>query len=112
MKENYLKLIGSNIRRLRKQAELTQEDVADRANLNASYYGRIERGEINVTLETLASIARALNIEINDLFRPELIGVDLKRMQREINQAASKLDAQRLQLLRELALYLPQSKRR
>ena len=61
---NHLRLLGARIRKARTQKHLTQEDIADRANLNASYYGRIERGEINVTVDTLMAIANALNIDI------------------------------------------------
>jgi transcriptional regulator with XRE-family HTH domain len=83
---------------------MTQEDVADQAHLNASYYGRIERGEINVTIETLSAIAQALNIEITQFFTPEIGTVDVTRLRKEVDGLLKKLDSHQLRLIRDLLL--------
>lgn len=57
MKKNYQKLIGKKLHVLMKKRGFTHEELAGRANTNPNQYSRIERGEINVTIETLASIA-------------------------------------------------------
>lgn len=59
--------VGENARSLRERANLTQERVAELAELHANYYGRLERGEENPTLEVLVKIARALGVPVEEL---------------------------------------------
>lgn len=104
MPRNTQRTLGLNIRSQRKLQHMTQEDVADQAHLNASYYGRIERGEINVTIETLSAIAQALNIEITQFFTPEIGTVDVTRLRKEVDGLLKKLDSHQLRLIRDLLL--------
>nr|WP_283777845.1 helix-turn-helix transcriptional regulator [Sansalvadorimonas sp. 2012CJ34-2] len=60
------------MREVREQQTLTQEELAHRAKLNRTYIGDIERGEKNLTLESMARLASALGIKIRDLFDWEL----------------------------------------
>lgn len=64
-----LKLIGSNIRRLRQRMGLSQEALADSAHLHRTYVGAIERGERNVSAENIAKIAAALGTEPHILLK-------------------------------------------
>ncbi len=50
---------------------LTQEQLANDANIPINQVGRIERGEVNATLSTLKAIAEALKIPLNNLFNFE-----------------------------------------
>ena len=61
--------LGQNLRRRRKSLKLTQEAFAQRCGLHRTYVGAIERGERNITLSTLASIAAALNIQPQKLIK-------------------------------------------
>lgn len=61
------KHVGRNIRKLRLQKGFTQDAFADRAGLNRSHMGEIERGESNLTIQTLKIIADALKVKIVDL---------------------------------------------
>lgn len=106
MPQKPLRVLGQNIRQLRKESRLTQEDIADKARLNSSYYGRIERGEINVTIETLSAIAQALNVDTTELFKSETSSVDVTRLHAEIGKAIKRLDIRRLRLLRDLLTLL------
>ncbi|HMN14933.1 MAG TPA: helix-turn-helix transcriptional regulator [Bellilinea sp.] len=65
-------VVGRNVRRLRKRLGFSQEVLAERATLHRTYIGALERGERNVSLENLVRIARALNVEISELF----VGID------------------------------------
>jgi len=56
-------IVGENIRRLRKELTLSQEELADRANLHRTYIGGIERGERNITLQTLEQLAKTLGVD-------------------------------------------------
>jgi len=60
---------GARVRDLRKKRGWTQERLAEVAGRHWTYIGGIERGERNVTLEVVADIARALDVEVGDLFR-------------------------------------------
>ncbi|MFH1024224.1 MAG: helix-turn-helix transcriptional regulator [Planctomycetota bacterium] len=60
--------LGQNIRRLRRQAGLTQEAIARKCRINAKHYGEVERGNRNVSLSTLARIAKGLRVEFPQLF--------------------------------------------
>ncbi len=61
---------GLRVRDLRIQKGITQENLAFICNLDRSYMGRIERGEVNPTLERVYEIARALGISPYDLLPP------------------------------------------
>lgn len=52
--------IGKNIRRIRTQNKLRQEDVAERAGLSVNYVGAVERGERLPSLETFITILNAI----------------------------------------------------
>jgi DNA-binding XRE family transcriptional regulator len=63
------KLIGDAIRRYRKRADLTQEKLAESADLNPKYLGEIERGEKIISIEALLRIAKAIKVPIRVFFR-------------------------------------------
>lgn len=59
--------IGNNIKNLRKNMGLSQEQLAELANVHRTYIGMIERAEKNITLVSLEKIANSLGVEIKDL---------------------------------------------
>lgn len=62
-----LKKFGEQVRQLRKQKDISQEELAHRAGLHRTYIGMIERAEKNVTLLNIEKIAVALDVPISDL---------------------------------------------
>ena len=60
--ENAKQIIGNNIRNRRKEMGFSQEELAEKASLHRTYIGSVERGERNISIENIVSIARALNI--------------------------------------------------
>ena len=62
-----LTLLGDNVRKYRKERKLSQEKLAELANVHRTYIGMIERAEKNVTLLSMEKIAKALNITITKL---------------------------------------------
>jgi len=60
---------GSRVRELRKLKNLSQEELAFRADVHRTYIGMIERAEKNITLLNIEKIANALKVSINDLFK-------------------------------------------
>lgn len=63
------KILGETIRAERTKAGLSQEQLAEKAGLARNYIGNVERAEYKITVETLALIARALNLRVLDLTR-------------------------------------------
>jgi transcriptional regulator with XRE-family HTH domain len=59
--------LGEAIRAERKKAGLSQEKLAEKADLNRNYIGEIERAEKKITVETLWKIAKVLNVRLRDL---------------------------------------------
>lgn len=62
-----LDIFGQNVQKHRKALGLSQEQLAERAGLHRTYIGMIERSEKNITLRNIEKIAKALNINIQDL---------------------------------------------
>mgnify|MGYP003612355087 CR=1 FL=1 len=63
---------GKNVRILRKSRNLSQEELSFKADLHRTYIGMIERAEKNITLINIEKIAKALNVEIKELFDDKL----------------------------------------
>lgn len=67
MAYSYRRIVGQNIREFRKRAGLSQERLGEKAALSYKYVGEIERGSVNVSLDSLMRIAKALRVKIGDL---------------------------------------------
>jgi transcriptional regulator with XRE-family HTH domain len=64
-----LQKFGERVRQLRKQKDISQEELAHRADLHRTYIGMIERAEKNITLLNIEKIANALEVKIPDYSR-------------------------------------------
>lgn len=71
MAVNSRKLIklGSNVKRYRKENNLTQEQLATKVRVSPTYIGFIEQGQRNPSLKTLDKIARILGVEMPELLK-------------------------------------------
>ena len=63
----YRRIVGEKIRDLRKRAELTQEKLAEKADLHHNFIGEVERGNMDISLGSLVKIAQALSVHVRDL---------------------------------------------
>lgn len=63
------KIVGDRIRIIRTERGLSQEELAHRADIDASHFGKLERGEVNPSLSSLEKITGVLEITLEDLFR-------------------------------------------
>lgn len=60
---------GIRIRELRKAQGLSQEALAEKAELHPTYIGGVERGERNLSFDSIVKIAHAFGLSLNELFR-------------------------------------------
>ncbi|MCP1136948.1 helix-turn-helix domain-containing protein [Paenibacillus polysaccharolyticus] len=61
--------VGNRIRELRKAKGWTQEQLAESAGLHYSYIGGVERGDRNISLETLEKIINGLQVTAEEIFK-------------------------------------------
>jgi transcriptional regulator with XRE-family HTH domain len=61
--------MGRNVRKLRKKLQLSQVEFAERSGYHCTYVASVERGERNITLNTLAQFASALKIDPVELLK-------------------------------------------
>jgi transcriptional regulator with XRE-family HTH domain len=60
--------LGERVRALRAERKLTQERLGELAGLDDKHVQAVERGATNVTLATLVGLARALRVDVRNLF--------------------------------------------
>ncbi|MFE0013748.1 helix-turn-helix domain-containing protein [Mesorhizobium sp. NPDC059054] len=63
-------VMAANMRRVRHDQGLTQEELAARAELSMRYVGSIERGRVSASVTVLGRLAEALNVDPCDLIKP------------------------------------------
>lgn len=63
-----LEQFGMRIRELRKLKSMTQEQLADKANLHNTYIGTVERGEKNISMINIDRIIKALGTNLAEFF--------------------------------------------
>lgn len=66
--DSFLKAFGNRIKELRLANGMSQEELANTAEIPINQVGRIERGQINTTLVTIKALADALKIKLELLF--------------------------------------------
>ena len=68
-RQRHRKTFGNAIRGYRKKAGLTQERLAERADMHHNFIGEVERGNMECSLTSMVKIARALGVRVRDLVR-------------------------------------------
>ena len=68
--KDFRSAFGARIRDLRNRAELSQEELAEQADLHWTYLSDLERARQSPTLDVVNRLARALKVTIADLFAP------------------------------------------
>lgn len=63
--------VGKRIRELREQNNLSQQELANKANMELSQLNRIELGKVNTGISHLGAISKALNVPITDIVSVE-----------------------------------------
>ena len=63
------KVISNKIRELRKEKQMTVQELAYRCDMERSNMSRIESGRTNLTVKTMCIICNALNVNLRDIIR-------------------------------------------
>jgi len=63
------RVLGQNVRLYRRLSALTQEQLAEKAQLAPTYISDVERGRENISVDAVARISEALDVPLADLFR-------------------------------------------
>ena len=87
MAKDAAKKIGAKIREERKRVGLTQEALAEKAELSLSQVGYIERGEVKPSIDSLVRLASALDVTPSSL----LEGLDRSLSKAEVKKQISRL---------------------
>jgi predicted transcriptional regulator len=62
-----LNQFGINLKKARLNIDLTQAEVAKKADISVNYYARMERDEVNPSLEVFKRVVKALNAKSSDI---------------------------------------------
>lgn len=63
------KRFGERVRQLRAKKGWTQDEFAELSGFHRAYIGTVERGETNISLRNVETLARALGVKMADLFK-------------------------------------------
>ncbi|OXS72226.1 transcriptional regulator [Lysinibacillus sp. KCTC 33748] len=81
--ESLVKLVGSNIKEIRKLKKLTQEELAEKCGLQTSYLAGVERGDRNITIQTLEKITEGLEEAPSSIFKFDTLNFDNKYFEKK-----------------------------
>lgn len=88
--KNVNQIVGKEIRKRRKNLGLSGMELADLIGISQQQISRYERGECNITLENLFSLAKALEVSLIYFLSDELFSIEtkfeLKKESKEINK--------------------------
>ncbi|MCD9026013.1 helix-turn-helix domain-containing protein [Cohnella silvisoli] len=93
--------IGKNVKMYRKQRKLTQHELAEKATLSRSYLADLEADRYNPSVDTLKTIADALQIRVHELLDE---GNEQMLSPREERDIATKLESMMSELESDVAL--------
>lgn len=71
MSSNARRIFAQRLRQIRQIKGLSQEELADMADLHRTYVGSVERSERNVSIDNMERLANALEVDITELLRKE-----------------------------------------
>ena len=67
-------VFGRNVRLARRLNDISQEELAQRADLSRNYLSDVERGVRNVSIDNMGLLAQALGMQLHDLLNPAMFG--------------------------------------
>ena len=95
-------VIGQNLRKYRKLSNLTQIEVSERANLSDRTYADIERGSVNMRVDTLLKICEVLDTTPNSILVQEENQEDVETIFLQLTESLSQIDKKNLIKIMEI----------
>jgi transcriptional regulator with XRE-family HTH domain len=87
MEEQELKdSLGKNIKFFRSQKQLSQADLADKSGISITFLSNIERGNNFPLAGTLCNLAKALEIEVFELFKGDFVPSNSKEVMSQLSE--------------------------
>jgi transcriptional regulator with XRE-family HTH domain len=98
------KKVGQRIRMFRAMRGLSQDNVADELGMTTGNYGKMERGEITISINTVAQISKILKVTIAELFDENpysnlndplaayVTKAEFKQLEKEVNAISKDLE--------------------
>jgi len=96
--EQIKSLIGKRIKSIRKSRRLTQEQLAEKANLHSKYISSLECGRENPTLEVFLKLSSALKIEMIEIFAFEHEKDSVGELKKDINRLVDQAGLEQLKM--------------
>ena len=81
--DNLVKLVGLNIKAIRKSKNLTQDELAEKCGLQTTFLTGVERGDRNITIQTLEKIIVGLDEEPKNIFNFNNLNVEEENFQKK-----------------------------
>lgn len=103
----YRKEFGERLKKFRESYKLTQEEVAEILEITPNYYGKVERGENNLTLERLAKLKGSKAVDLNYLVAgeksevPDLVSLFVEMNQEEVIETFRRIHEYQIELLKK-----------
>lgn len=82
--------IGKRVRCRRRELDITQEALAEMAGVSTSFIGHIERGEKIASVETLAAVSKALDMDLNYMILGISRSDEANRLKQEIQSVLDR----------------------
>jgi len=102
------KIMGKRIKQQRKIAKITQEELAEKLNISASYQSRLERGATKISLELLVKIAEHLKVSPGLLINGA-VDTGHSYLSNELDGIMKNMDAEKTRLVYEIATVIARS---
>lgn len=96
-KMRMIKVFGKNIKNLRLEKQLTQEQVGEMASINSKYLGEVERGEKNPTALVIYKLSRALKVSVAEILSDGNYLLKENNMLREVERLFAGKEKQDIQ---------------
>ena len=95
---NY-KLMGQRLRAIRKKQGLTQEQIAEKAEISPQHYSGVETGGVKISLPALIRVANALNASMDELLMDSISVASKPGLMREVETVFSDASADEMYLM-------------
>jgi len=83
-------ILGRNIKYFRFHKQLSQSELAEKADISITFLSNIERGKMFPKVETLSRITKSLNVSVFELFRDDLVHEDNKEVMNRLSEDMTK----------------------